>query len=144
MRKKHTLLTVPLFVYLLHILCTRRFFFVFVYVIFKPLCQKMFLWTCAPREDSDQTAHSRSLIRIFTGRILDIQEYTDWSFRQVHISEGAFSHVVAHFPFSKTHTVVCALITEKRAQRFQIIKQLACTIQCVIIHLLDNMFILQM
>ena len=26
-----------------------------------------------PSEDSDQTAHSRSLIRIFTGRILDSQ-----------------------------------------------------------------------
>ena len=33
----------------------------------------MYLWTCAPSEDSDQTAHSRSLIRIFTGRILDRQ-----------------------------------------------------------------------
>ena len=27
--------------------------------------------TCVPREDSDQTAHSRSLIRIFSGCILD-------------------------------------------------------------------------
>ena len=31
----------------------------------------MYLRTCAPSEDSDQTAHSRSLIRIFTGRISD-------------------------------------------------------------------------
>ena len=31
------------------------------------------LRTRAPSEDSDQTAHSRSLIRIFTGRILDCQ-----------------------------------------------------------------------
>ena len=31
---------------------------------------------CAkPSEDSDQTAHSRSLIQIFTGRILDSQNY---------------------------------------------------------------------
>ena len=30
--KKYTLLTVPLFVYLLHILCNRRFFFVLVYI----------------------------------------------------------------------------------------------------------------
>ena len=29
--------------------------------------------TCAPREDSDQTALLRSLIRIFAGRTLDIQ-----------------------------------------------------------------------
>ena len=29
--------------------------------------------TYAPSEDSDQTAHSRSLIRIFTERILDSQ-----------------------------------------------------------------------
>ena len=29
--------------------------------------------TCAPSEDSDQPAHSRSLIRIFTGHILDSQ-----------------------------------------------------------------------
>ena len=33
--------------------------------------QKTYLWISAPSEDSDQTAHSRSLIRIFTGRILD-------------------------------------------------------------------------
>ena len=29
--------------------------------------------TCAPSEDSDQPAHSRSLIKILTGRILDSQ-----------------------------------------------------------------------
>ena len=34
--------------------------------------QKMYLLACAPSEDSDQTAHSRSLIRIFTWRILVI------------------------------------------------------------------------
>ena len=39
----------------------------------EPQRQKTYLWTCAPSEDSDQTAHSRSLIRIFTGRILDSQ-----------------------------------------------------------------------
>ena len=31
----------------------------------EPQCQKIYLWTCAPSEDSDQPAHSRSLIRIF-------------------------------------------------------------------------------
>ena len=34
---------------------------------------KTYLRTCAPSEDSDQPAHSRSLIRIFTERILDSQ-----------------------------------------------------------------------
>ena len=31
--------------------------------------------TCEPSEESDQPGHSRSLIRIFTGRILNSQEY---------------------------------------------------------------------
>ena len=35
--------------------------------------QKKRLRTCAPSEDSDQPAHSRSLIRIFTWCILDSQ-----------------------------------------------------------------------
>ena len=35
---------------------------------------EIFLWTLAPSEDSDQTAHSRSLIRILTGHSLDGQE----------------------------------------------------------------------
>ena len=33
---------------------------------------KTYLRTCAPSEDSDQTAHLRSLIRIFTGHIFGI------------------------------------------------------------------------
>ena len=41
--------------------------------IYDPQRQKTYLSICAPSEDSDQTAHSRSLIRIFTGRILDNQ-----------------------------------------------------------------------
>ena len=39
----------------------------------KPLWQKTYLQTRAPSEGSDQTVHLRSLIRIFTGRILDSQ-----------------------------------------------------------------------
>ena len=39
----------------------------------KPQRQKTYFWTCVPRETSDQPAHSRSLIGIFTGRILDSQ-----------------------------------------------------------------------
>ena len=40
---------------------------------FEPQRQKTYLRTCAPSEDSDQPAHSRSLIRTFTRRILDSQ-----------------------------------------------------------------------
>ena len=54
----------------------------------------------APREYSDQTARSRSLIRIFTGRILDSQGCRQrtlirlrGSFRLTHISESTFSDV---------------------------------------------------
>ena len=48
-------------------LVTKRFFLIILFLI---VHWKM----CAPSEDSDQPAHSRSLIRIFTGRILDRQE----------------------------------------------------------------------
>ena len=41
--------------------------------IYEPQSHKTYLWTCMPTEDSDQPAHSRNLIRIFTGRILDSQ-----------------------------------------------------------------------
>ena len=39
----------------------------------EPQRQKIYLRKCVPSEDSDQTARSRSLIRIFAGRILDSQ-----------------------------------------------------------------------
>ena len=39
--------------------------------IYDPEHPKAYIRTCAPSADSDQTAHSRSLIRIFNGRILD-------------------------------------------------------------------------
>ena len=35
---------------------------------------KMYFWICALSEDSDQPAHSRSLIRLFTVRSLNSQE----------------------------------------------------------------------
>ena len=75
--------------------------------------QKRYLRTCAPSEDSDQPAHPRSLIRIFTGRILERQGYNvcsceqrrlrsdcadaqaDLSLRWLHVSEGTFSHFAA-------------------------------------------------
>ena len=47
----------------LPVLCTGRV----------PKRQKTHLPTCALSEDSDQPVHSRSLIRIFTGHILDSQ-----------------------------------------------------------------------
>ena len=40
----------------------------------EPYLQKTYLRICAPSEDSDQLAHSRKLIRIFTGRIKDTHE----------------------------------------------------------------------
>ena len=33
--------------------------------------QKTYLWKCVPSEDSYQPGQSRSLIRIFTGRMMD-------------------------------------------------------------------------
>ena len=47
-----------------------------------PQHQKTYLRKCAPREDSDQPAHSRSLIRIFTRRIWDCQGCKVYSCRQ--------------------------------------------------------------
>ena len=73
-----------------------------------------YLRTRAPSEDSDQTAHSRSLIRIFTGRNLDSKgrnvspcghrrlksdcadAQADLSLRWVHMSESMFSYVEAY------------------------------------------------
>ena len=40
---------------------------------------KTYLWTCAPSEVSDQSAHSRSLIRIFPVRSLDSHGCEDCS-----------------------------------------------------------------
>ena len=40
-------------------------------ILFEPQRQKTYFQTCAPSEDSDQPAHARSLIRIFTRRFLD-------------------------------------------------------------------------
>ena len=45
---------------------------------FEPERQKTYLRTCVSNEDSDQPAHSRSLIRIFTERILDRQGCEDF------------------------------------------------------------------
>ena len=67
--------------------------------------------TCSPSEVSDQSAHSHSLIRIFTWCILDSQgckrgqrrlwldcadAQIDLSLSWVHVSEGTFSNVAAH------------------------------------------------
>ena len=73
----------------------------------------MYLWTYAPSEDSDQPAHSHSLIRTLSGYILDSQEFkvsscgqrrlksvcahaqTDLSLHWPHMSEGTFSVIAA-------------------------------------------------
>ena len=77
----------------------------------EPQCQKMYLRTCAPNEYSDQPAHSRRLIRIFNGRILDskgckvsscrqqcllsvcVDVQADSSFRWADMPEGTISDV---------------------------------------------------
>ena len=79
--------------------------------------QNMYLWTRAPSEDSDQTAQSRSLIRIFTGRSLHSQgsdvsfceQRRPWSdcvdaqsylnLRWAHMSESTFSQPVAQLQY---------------------------------------------
>ena len=87
--------------------------------IFEPQRQKKYLRICAPIEDSDQPAHSRDLIRLFTDHILDSQgckflhadnedrsdcadAQADLSVCLVHMSEGAFSHV-AYRLFCRTN-----------------------------------------
>ena len=70
-----------------------------------------FCHACAPSENSDQPAHWRRLIRIFTGRILDskgckvspfgqqrhcVDERADLSLRFALMSEGTFSPVAAY------------------------------------------------
>ena len=82
-------------------------------ILLEPQRQKAYFQTCAPSEDSNQPAHSRSLIRIFIGRFLDSQwckvylsgqwrlwsdcanAQADLSLRWAHMSEGTVSHVAA-------------------------------------------------
>ena len=82
--------------------------------IFVPQRHKTNLLTCASSEDSDQPAHSRRLIRIITGRILDSQGFSFSSCGQrwfwsdcadahvqsnllwAHMSKGTFANVAAH------------------------------------------------
>ena len=74
--------------------------------IYEPTRQKTYLRHYAPSEDSDQTAHSRSLIRIFTGRIRVPMYNEDWSVCAnahanlslcwAYVIEGTFSHVTTH------------------------------------------------
>ena len=95
--------------------CFISSFFDLVYfswdLLFEPWRHKRYLWTCS---DSDKPAHSRSLIRIFPGSILDSQGCKVSSCRQqrlwsdctdvqadqnlcwVHMSEGMFSYIAGH------------------------------------------------
>ena len=79
----------------------------------RPQCEKTCLLTCAPSEDSNQPAHSRSLIRVFVVRvkklcILGYPKCFQWRFwsdyvnaqadlspRWAHMSEGTFSGTAA-------------------------------------------------
>ena len=83
--------------------------------LLEPQRQTTSLRTCAPSEDSDQPAHWRSLIRIFSGCILNRQwcsssscgqrrlwsdcadAQSDLCLRLAYMSEDTFSHVVAHY-----------------------------------------------
>ena len=84
--------------------------------------------TGAPSEDSDQPAHSRSLIRIVTGRFLDSQECKvlhadneDWldcpdaqadlSLRLAHRPEGTFSAFTAVLLMAYTDVTGLVLMT---------------------------------
>ena len=81
--------------------------------------QKMYLLAYAPSEDSDQSAHAQSLIRIFTVRISDskwcsvsscdqrrlwsdcVDVQADLSFGWAHMLSGTFPHVAAQIDFRK-------------------------------------------
>ena len=103
---------------------------------YEPKRQETTLRTCALSEDSDQTAYSRSLIRIFTGRDLDSQEcnvstcgqqrlwpdcadvQADLSLRWAHMSEGTLPDVA-------TRIVMGVLFGTKHLQNsFRIIGRL--------------------
>ena len=86
----------------------------------EPRNQKMYLRTCGPSKDSDQPAHSRSLIWIFTMRIWDSQgckvsssgqrrlwsdcadSQADLSLRLAHMWKCTFAHVAAQMAFHMT------------------------------------------
>ena len=88
--------------------------------------KKVYLLTYPPKKDSVQRTHSRSLIRIFTGRISDSQWYKVssceyrrlWSdcvaaqvvisLRWFHMSEGTFPHFAANI-IVKTQTCMVHL-----------------------------------
>ena len=61
--------------------------------LYEPQRQATYLRTCAPSEDSDQTAHVRSLIRIFTGRISDSQMQS-FSMRTMKTDQTARMHMI--------------------------------------------------
>ena len=82
----------------------------------KKLC---YLCTCAPSNGSDKPAHLCSLIRIFTGGVLDNQVYAqaDLSFCWAHLSNGMFSHISVHFTFSFIYSGITEAILEEEMKR---------------------------
>ena len=58
------------------------------------MSSKMYKLACAPTKDSDQSAHQRSLIRVFDGRSMSIQGLNDSSFwKQMLWSDFVYAHV---------------------------------------------------
>ena len=103
-----------------------------------PQHKKSYLRTCAHSEDSDQTAHSRSLIRIFAGPISDSQAYKVSSCGQrrlwsdcvdaqvdlslwVYMPLGMFSHVAAHSSRKQAYSNILK-ISPPKTETFQIKK----------------------
>ena len=92
-----------------------------IYSSYEPQRQKTYLRSCAPSDDSDQPTDLWSVIRIFPGRISDRQRckvssseqrqfwsdcadaQADLSLCWAYMSEGTFSHVVAHMSAISTN-----------------------------------------
>ena len=90
---------------------------------FEPQRQNAYLQTCAPSEDSDQPAHSRSLIKIFSMRTFDSQgckvspcgqrrlwlvctdAQADLCIHWPHISENTLSDWSSQLVLSRCHIV---------------------------------------
>ena len=85
-------------------------------MLFEPQCQKAYLRTCAPCDDSDQPAYARRLIWIVTRRDLDSHwckvsscgqrrlrsNYTDPCLCWMHVRRYFF-HVTSHILFLASH-----------------------------------------
>ena len=102
------------------------------------------LWPRAPSEDSDQPAHSRRLIRIFTGRICDSQgckvslpgrrrlrsecldEQDDLCLRWMQMAEGTFYPDATHIYKQNNHRVstIIHLQTQQREKKSLLVTEI--------------------